>query len=108
VTQAVHQETGARVIGICDTPYELFEDAAHALGLPATGCEYDYFGLNHLGWLREIRYRGRAEMHRLWDDEPRLASVYRDPLFEIERREPLHGGLRTPEELQPHSAVRLS
>jgi 6-phospho-beta-glucosidase len=86
VTQAVHQETGARVIGICDTPYELFEDAAHALGLPATGCEYDYFGLNHLGWLREIRYRGRAEMHRLWDDEPRLASVYRDPLFEIEGR----------------------
>ena len=38
VTQAVHQETDARLIGICDTPMEMFEDAAHALGLPASAC----------------------------------------------------------------------
>jgi 6-phospho-beta-glucosidase len=34
ISQAVHQHTGARSIGICDTPAEIFEDAAHALGLP--------------------------------------------------------------------------
>ena len=60
VTQAVHQDTDARVIGICDTPIEIFEDAAHALGLPPAACAYDYFGLNHLGWLREVIFRGRA------------------------------------------------
>ena len=68
VTQAVRQETGARAIGICDTPYEIFEDAAHALGLPATECAYDYFGLNHLGWLREVYHRGVPQMDRLWND----------------------------------------
>ena len=85
VTQAVRQETDARVIGICDTPFEICEDAAHALAVPARECAYDYFGLNHLGWLREIYYQGAPQMHRLWDDATRLASVYRDPLFEVER-----------------------
>ena len=66
VTQAVHEETGARLIGICDTPYEIFEDTAHALGLKATACTYDYFGLNHLGWLREVTHAGTQHMHELW------------------------------------------
>lgn len=85
VTQAIHQESDARVIGICDTPFEICEDAAHALGLPATECAYDYFGLNHLGWLREVYHDGAPQMHRLWDDVARLAALYRDPLFEVER-----------------------
>ena len=85
ITQAVHQETDARLIGICDTPMEMFEDAAHALGLPASACSYDYFGLNHLGWLRDVRFEGQGELHRIWDDDARLASAYRSPLFELER-----------------------
>jgi 6-phospho-beta-glucosidase len=85
VTQAMGQESDARVIGICDTPFEIYEDAAHALDLPATECAYDYFGLNHLGWLREVYHGGVPHLHRLWDDQSRLASVYRDRLFEVER-----------------------
>ena len=85
VTQAVRQESNARAIGICDTPFEICEDAAHALGVPARECGYDYFGLNHLGWLREIYYRGEPQMHRLWDDPAALQAAYRDPLFEVER-----------------------
>ena len=60
ITQAVHQDTDARIIGICDTPTEIFEDAAHALGLPPAACGYDYFGLNHLGWLREVIFEGEG------------------------------------------------
>lgn len=82
VTQAIQQESGAHAIGICDTPMELFEDAAHALGLPAERCAYDYFGLNHLGWLREVYFEGRPMLDRLWDDDARLAGVYRSPLFD--------------------------
>jgi len=85
ITQAVHQETDARLIGICDTPMEMFEDAAHALGLPASVCSYDYFGLNHLGWLRDVLFEGKGELHRIWNDEARLMSAYRSPLFETER-----------------------
>ena len=85
ISQAVHQHTGARSIGICDTPAEIFEDAAHALGLPPAACDYDYFGLNHLGWLREVTFQGEPQMARLWDDDGRLDAAYRSPLFERER-----------------------
>lgn len=85
ISQAVHQHTDARSIGICDTPAEIFEDAAHALGLPPAACDYDYFGLNHLGWLREVTFQGEPQMARLWDDDGRLDAAYRSPLFERER-----------------------
>lgn len=85
ITQAVHQETNARLIGICDTPMEMFEDAAHAIGLPATACSYDYFGLNHLGWLRDVLFEGEGQLHRIWNDDAKLLSAYRSPLFEPER-----------------------
>lgn len=84
ITQAIHNETGARVIGICDTPTELFHDTAHALGLPPDRCHFDYFGLNHLGWLREVYCGGEAQLYRLWNDPDKLARVYRHPLFEPE------------------------
>src|SRR5262245_9485343 len=48
VTQAMTTAASARVIGICDTPTELFEDVAHALGAPSARCYFDSFGLNHL------------------------------------------------------------
>ena len=85
ITQAVHQETDARLIGICDTPLEMFEDAAHALGLPASVCGYDYFGLNHLGWLRDVLFEGEGQLQRIWSDDAKLMSAYRAPLFEPER-----------------------
>ncbi|MDO8681047.1 MAG: 6-phospho-beta-glucosidase [Acidobacteriota bacterium] len=85
ITQAVHQETDARLVGICDTPMEMFEDAAHALGLPASVCSYDYFGLNHLGWLRDVLFEGEGQLHRIWNDDAALKAAYRSPLFEPER-----------------------
>lgn len=84
ITQAVHQATGARIIGICDTPTELYEEACHALDVPSTESFVDYFGLNHLGWVREVYHRGEPQMHRLWDDAERLGRVYRTPLFPLE------------------------
>ncbi|HUU34143.1 MAG TPA: hypothetical protein VMW48_08765 [Vicinamibacterales bacterium] len=85
VSQAVHQHSDAKIIGICDTPTETYEDAAHALGLPPAACDYDYFGLNHLGWLREVYFQGEPQMARLWDDDARLEAAYRTPVFEPER-----------------------
>ena len=82
ITEAVRTATGAKIIGICDTPTELFEEIAHALELPSQECHFDYFGLNHLGWVREVYHGGRPQLHRLWDDPKRLASIYRVPLFD--------------------------
>jgi 6-phospho-beta-glucosidase len=85
ITQAVHQETDARVIGICDTPLGMIEYAAHVVGVPATVCGYDYFGLNHLGWLRDVLFEGEGQLHRIWNDDQKLLAAYRAPLFEPER-----------------------
>jgi len=81
VTEAM-RTASARVIGICDTPTELFEDAARALGVPPDRCYFDYFGLNHLGWLREVYSDGEPQLRHLWNDADRLRSVYKMPLFE--------------------------
>lgn len=85
VTQAVRTATGARIIGICDTPTELFEEVAHALDVPSAECRFDYFGLNHLGWVREVYHRGVPQLDRLWDRPDLLRRCYRAPLFEPER-----------------------
>ena len=82
VTQAMTSATGASVIGICDTPTELFEDVAHVLGVESSRCSFDYFGLNHLGWLREAAVDGKPRLHTLWADADRLRAIYRAPLFE--------------------------
>jgi 6-phospho-beta-glucosidase len=81
VTQALIADTGARVVGICDTPAELFQEIAHALEVPAEECRFDYVGLNHLGFVREVWWEGRPQLHRLWEDADALARVYRIPLF---------------------------
>jgi len=81
VTEAMRTASD-RVIGICDTPTELFEEIAHALGLQSDRCYFDYFGLNHLGWIREVYSDGAPQLHRLWSDPARLQSVYKQPLFD--------------------------
>jgi 6-phospho-beta-glucosidase len=81
VTEAMRTASD-RVIGICDTPTELFEEVAHALTIPSDRCYFDYFGLNHLGWLREVYCDGHPQLHRLWGDLQRLRAVYRVPLFD--------------------------
>jgi 6-phospho-beta-glucosidase len=81
VTEAMRTASD-RVIGICDTPTELFEDVARALGLRSEECHFDYFGLNHLGWLREVYSGGVPQLHHLWSDPERLRAVYRVPLFD--------------------------
>ena len=81
VTQALTADTGPRVVGICDTPTEVFQEVAHALGARADECRFDYVGLNHLGFIREVYWRGTPQLHTLWDNERALAAVYRTPLF---------------------------
>jgi 6-phospho-beta-glucosidase len=90
VTQAMTMMSEARVIGICDTPGELFEDVAHLLGLDSSRCSFDYFGLNHLGWLREVHCDGEAQLPRLWHDPALIAKVYRAPLFDPAFLQALH------------------
>ena len=46
---------GDRAVGICDSPLGLCRRVAAALGRDPDELWFDYFGLNHLGWLRGVR-----------------------------------------------------
>jgi 6-phospho-beta-glucosidase len=85
VTQAMHQAApGLRIVGICDTPTELFAEIAHALNVPAAECAFDYVGLNHLGWVRDVRRSGESMLSAAWDDRALLGRIYCRPLFDVD------------------------
>ncbi|MEJ5203026.1 MAG: hypothetical protein WHV66_12405 [Anaerolineales bacterium] len=48
-----------RSVGICDGPVEILRLAAAVLKAPMDEVSLGYFGLNHLGWIRSVRYQGR-------------------------------------------------
>ncbi len=47
-----------RSVGICDAPSTMQRLAAHLLDVQASEVYLDYFGLNHLGWVRRVLHRG--------------------------------------------------
>jgi 6-phospho-beta-glucosidase len=82
VTQAMHRAApDLNIVGICDTPTELFAEIAHALGIAADRCAFDYVGLNHLGWVREVRCDGRPILEGVWNNPAILNRIYSRPLF---------------------------
>jgi 6-phospho-beta-glucosidase len=84
ITQAISQHSTVKVIGICDTPTELFHRIALALGAPPAEVHCEYVGLNHLGWVRRVLLRGEDVTARILADDIALASLYQAPLFDFE------------------------
>ncbi|MFJ8212949.1 6-phospho-beta-glucosidase [Streptomyces sp. NPDC096033] len=82
VTEAMSQELGGRVIGICDSPVGLGRRIARLLGVARPAEAWiDYVGLNHLGWVRGLYVGGRDELPRLLADEGALESFEEGRLF---------------------------
>ena len=82
ITQALMTHTNVRVIGICDTPAELFHRIAWSLGLPFEELEFQYSGLNHLGWVQHVCLRGEDITTRILNDDEKLRQLYAAQLFE--------------------------
>jgi 6-phospho-beta-glucosidase len=82
ITQALHQHTRLRVVGICDTPAELLHRIAHALSEPPSEVRCEYAGLNHLGWVRRVLVRGEDVTPRLLKNEQALRQLYHAELFD--------------------------
>jgi len=72
---------GDRVIGICDSPVGLCRRTARAIGADPDRADYDYVGLNHLGWLRRVVVDGRDRLPELFTDSGRLTSFEEGRLF---------------------------
>ncbi|MGN6379658.1 MAG: 6-phospho-beta-glucosidase [Gaiellales bacterium] len=81
VTEALRRVLGDRVVGICDGPPDLCKRVARAVGVPREQLWFDYFGINHLGWLRSVVHRGRDLLPDLLADDERLESFEEGRLF---------------------------
>jgi 6-phospho-beta-glucosidase len=81
VTEAVQQVLGDRAVGICDSPSGLCRRVAAALGRDPAELWFDYFGLNHLGWLRAVRDSERDLLPDLLADDDALAGFEEGTLF---------------------------
>jgi 6-phospho-beta-glucosidase len=81
VTEAVRQVLGDRVIGICDTPSALCRRVARALGNTPDEMWFDYFGLNHLGWLQAASDSTGDRLPELLEDDAALAGFEEGRLF---------------------------
>jgi 6-phospho-beta-glucosidase len=81
VTEAAQQVLGDRVVGICDSPSGLCRRVARALGLRPEQMWFDYFGLNHLGWLKGAHDAERDRLPELLADDTKLAGFEEGRLF---------------------------
>jgi 6-phospho-beta-glucosidase len=81
VTEAIRRVLGDRVIGICDAPLDLCKRVAGALDRDVDDLWFDYFGINHLGWVRGVLDGGRDVMPGLLVDRERLETFEEGRLF---------------------------
>ena len=84
VTEAVGQVLGDRAVGICDTPSGLCRQVAALLGRPASELWFDWFGLNHLGWLRGVHDADGDLLPGLLADDEALERLEEGRLFGAE------------------------
>jgi 6-phospho-beta-glucosidase len=84
VTEALQTVLGPRAIGVCDTPVGLCRRVARALQADPDDLWFDYFGLNHLGWLAAVRDAKGDRLPDLLADDAALGSFEEGRLFGAE------------------------
>ena len=85
ISQGLLNHSAVDIIGVCDTPLETFELIATALGRDPFELEFDYLGLNHLGWVRGVRDRDKEDLLPTILSSPELIQkCYRHGLFPAE------------------------
>jgi 6-phospho-beta-glucosidase len=84
VTEAIRDVIGGRVLGICDSPRALCRRVAGALRRAPDELWFDYFGLNHLGWLRGVHDGEGDLLPGLLADDELLESFEEGELFGAE------------------------
>jgi 6-phospho-beta-glucosidase len=84
VTEALQQVLGDRAVGICDTPSGLCRRIAAALHRSPEELRFDYFGLNHLGWMKAVHDETGDRLPELLADDGMLDRLEDGRLFGAE------------------------
>lgn len=84
VTQALQNAGFDRIIGICDAPSSTRFRMAQQLGVTEHQLVTEFFGLNHLSWIRSVRLDGEEILPRLLGDDGFLRNIQEFSIFDPE------------------------
>ena len=84
VTQALRQAGYDRVIGICDAPSSTKFRLASYLGVEERELYVEFFGLNHLSWIRSVKVGGEEVLPKLLMDDECLKTIQEFSAFDPE------------------------
>lgn len=82
VTQAMRSLGYDKVIGICDTPSSTKIRLAAALGLNEEKLHAEFFGLNHLSWIRKLEYEGKDILSGVTGNRELLSKIDEFRMFD--------------------------
>ena len=84
VTQALHNAGHHRIIGICDAPSSLKYRMCDKLGVTEEDMYVEFFGLNHLSWVKSVQVNGEEIMDKLIADDDFMSSIHELKIFDRE------------------------
>lgn len=82
VTQALRSAGYDRIIGICDAPSSTKFRMARDLGVTEDELYVEFFGLNHLSWIRSVKKKGEEVLPGLLADDAFLKGVQEFSMFD--------------------------
>jgi 6-phospho-beta-glucosidase len=65
LVEGLIKHTRLNVAGLCDLPGTYTRKVARLLGRNPLELEFDYVGLNNLGWIQDVKCQGRSKMSHL-------------------------------------------
>lgn len=65
IIEALSKYTRLQAIGVCDLPGTYVKKVAAVLRLEPSEIMVDYIGLNHLGWIQDVKVNGRSCLDRV-------------------------------------------
>ncbi|NLP34952.1 MAG: glycoside hydrolase [Clostridiales bacterium] len=82
VTQALRSAGYDNIVGICDAPSSTKFRMAKELGVEEKDLYVEFFGLNHLSWIRSVKKEGKEILDNLLNDNEFLNSVSEFKMFD--------------------------
>lgn len=82
VTQALRSKGYDRIIGICDAPSSTKFRMANYLGIEESNLYVEFFGLNHLSWIRSVKDPQKEILPELIMDDKFLQSIQEFSMFD--------------------------
>jgi len=67
VVEAIAKQTKLNVVGVCDAPAQSVRRITQMLRADGVELHVDYIGVNHFGWIQDVKVNGRSQMSRLVD-----------------------------------------